>query len=107
MKDLHVLRVWSFLPLCAMSSPAWVDTLDNANAALPAQTDSCTRTAGTNKLSSIDSTFGTPSIAYDARGNIDSESRSGGITVTIGYGRLTSCARTSEVGLVQLYNGLG
>ena len=80
-----------------------------ANDNTPAQTDSYTRTAGTNKLASIDSTFGTRSIQYDARGNTLGETRSGGISVTTGYdgyGRLTSLTRTGEEDQTNIYNGM-
>ena len=81
----------------------------NANDNTPAQTDIYTRAAGTNKLASIDGTFGTRSIAYDNRGNTLGETRSGGIAVTTaydGYGRLTSLIRTGEDSRAHVYNGL-
>ena len=81
----------------------------NANDNAPAQTDIYTRTAGTNKLASIDGSFGTRSITYDARGNTQSETRSGGIAVTTGYdgyGRLTNFTRTGEEDQNNIYNGM-
>jgi RHS repeat-associated protein len=80
-----------------------------ANDNTPAQTDSYTRAAGTNKLSSITGTFGVRSILYDARGNTQSESRSGGIAVTTaydGHGRLISYARTGDASQTNGYNGM-
>ena len=80
-----------------------------ANDNAPAQTDIYTRTAGTNRLASIDGTFGNRSITYDARGNTQSEARSGGIAVTTaydGYGRLTSLTRTGEEDQTNIYNGM-
>jgi RHS repeat-associated protein len=80
-----------------------------ANDNAPAQTDIYTRTAGTNKLASIDGTFGNRNITYDARGNTLGEIRSGGISVTTaydGYGRLTSLTRTGEEDQANIYNGM-
>jgi RHS repeat-associated protein len=80
-----------------------------ANDNIAAQTDSYTRTAGTNRLASITGTFGVRSIIYDARGNTQSESRSGGIAVSTaydGHGRLISYARTGDVSQTNGYNGM-
>lgn len=86
-----------------------VERRTGANDNAPAQTDIYTRNAGTNRLASIDVTFGNRSITYDARGNTQSESRSGGISVTTaydGHGRLTNFTRTGEEDQTNIYNGM-
>jgi YD repeat-containing protein len=86
-----------------------VERRTGANDNAPAQTDIYTRTAGTNKLASIDGTFGNRSITYDARGSTLGETRSGGIAVTTscdGHGRLIGFTRTGEEDQTNVYNGM-
>jgi YD repeat-containing protein len=62
-----------------------------------------------NRLEAITGPGGTRSFTYDARGNLTSETRPGGVTVSAGYdgyGRLTSYARTGEDSLSHSYNGM-
>jgi YD repeat-containing protein len=85
------------------------DRRTNATDANPAESDIFTRSAGTNRTASIATPSGTRSITPDARGNLLSETRPGGITVTAGYdghGRLISYARSGDRSLTHVYNGL-
>jgi YD repeat-containing protein len=74
----------------------------------PANTDTYTTTAGTNRLASITSAAGTRAISYDARGNTLSETRPASVSVSAaydGYARLTSYAQ-GGTSLAHVYNGL-
>jgi RHS repeat-associated protein len=75
----------------------------------PVSTDTYTTTAGTNRLASISTAAGTRALAYDARGNLATDTRPGAVTATTGYdgyARLTSYARTGEASLSFTYNGM-
>jgi RHS repeat-associated protein len=81
----------------------------NAGDATPAESDSYTRTPGTNRLASVTMPSGTRSIAYDNRGNPSSEARPGSVSVTTaydGHARLISYTRTGDPNLSHIYNGL-
>jgi RHS repeat-associated protein len=81
----------------------------NAADASASETDLYTRTAGTNRLASLSTPAGLRSLTPDARGNLISESRPGGIAVNAGYdghGRLVSYTRTGNPNLTHSYNGL-
>jgi RHS repeat-associated protein len=74
-------------------------------------TETYTLTPGTNRLSSISDDAGTRSIQYDARGNMQSESRTGNVSITVtalydGHARLISLARTGEDTQANVYNGM-
>jgi YD repeat-containing protein len=80
-----------------------------ATDALPASTDTYTKTPGTNRLASIGTAAGTRALSYDARGNLSAETRPGAITANAsydGYARLTSYVRTGEASLSFTYNGM-
>jgi RHS repeat-associated protein len=86
-----------------------VERRTNATDVNPAQTDSYTRTANSNRLASITGVSGTRSFAYDARGNLLGETRPSSISVTTvydGHGRLTSYTRTGDATQSNVYNGL-
>jgi RHS repeat-associated protein len=81
----------------------------NAADVSAAQTDSYALLAGTNRLASITTPSGTRSITPDARGNMATETRPSGVTVSAGYdgyARLTSYASSGTISLTHLYNGL-
>jgi RHS repeat-associated protein len=81
----------------------------NATDVNPTERDIFTRTVGTNRTASIALPSGTRSITPDARGNLASETRPGGINVTAGYdghGRLISYSRSGDRSLTHVYNGL-
>jgi RHS repeat-associated protein len=62
-----------------------------------------------NRLNAITSPAGTRNMSYDARGNLITETRPGGISIIAGYdgyGRLTSYSRTGEASLAHVYNGM-
>jgi RHS repeat-associated protein len=62
-----------------------------------------------NRLNAITSPAGTRNMSYDARGNLITDTRPGGISIIAGYdgyGRLTSYARTGEASLAHVYNGM-
>jgi YD repeat-containing protein len=73
-----------------------VERRTTATTAAATQTDSYTRTTGTNRLASIvtsGTATGTRSISYDARGNTATETRPSAVTVSTsydGHGRLLS-----------------
>jgi RHS repeat-associated protein len=74
-------------------------------------TETYALTPGTNRLSSISGDAGTRSIQYDARGNMQSESRTGNVSITVtalydGHARLISLARTGEDTQTNVYNGM-
>jgi RHS repeat-associated protein len=80
-----------------------------ATDASAAQTDSYSKTAGTNRLASIMLPAGTRSFTYDNRGNPSAESRPGSVAVSVGYdgyARLTSYTRTGDATQTNVYNGL-
>jgi RHS repeat-associated protein len=86
-----------------------VETRTAANDPLPASSDVYSTTSGTNRLASITTPAGLRSISYDARGNPTSEARPAGQSVALaydGYGRLLSYARSGEVSLTHVYNGM-
>jgi RHS repeat-associated protein len=86
-----------------------VEYRTNAGDATPVATDSYTRTSGTNRLASVTSAAGSRTITYDGRGNTDTETRPGGISVAVaydGHGRLISYTRTSDLSQTNSYNGL-
>jgi RHS repeat-associated protein len=65
-------------------------------------------TPGTNRLASITVPSGNRSITPDARGNMQSETRPGGLTVTTGYdghARLVSYTSSGTTSLSHVYNG--
>ena len=65
--------------------------------------------AGTNRLAQVTTPAGTRNYTHDARGNMLTETRPGGVTVSAGYdgqGRLVSYSRSGEAGLAHVYNGL-
>ena len=71
-------------------------------------TDTYSYATATNQLASIANASGTRSFGYDARGNLASESRPGGISATTtydSYGRLTGYVRTDVGTLSFVYNG--
>jgi RHS repeat-associated protein len=81
----------------------------NAADTVAAETDSYALLAGTNRLTSITMPSGTRSITPDARGNLASETRPGGVTVSAGYdgyARLTSYASSGTASFAHVYNGL-
>jgi YD repeat-containing protein len=75
----------------------------------PVETDTYTRTTGTNRLASVAKPSGTRSITYDARGNTASETRPASVSVSTtydGYARLTGYTRTGDPSQTIGYNGL-
>ena len=73
-----------------------------------ASTETASYTTGTNQLASITNAAGTRTLAYDARGNLASESRPGSVSVATtydGYGRLTGYTRDDVGARTFVYNG--
>jgi YD repeat-containing protein len=76
-----------------------------------ATTESYRTDYGSNQLDQITSPNGTRSFVYDARGNMQSESRTGNASTTVtalydGHARLISLARTGEDTQGNVYNGM-
>ncbi|UKK86175.1 RHS repeat protein [Sphingopyxis sp. BSN-002] len=76
----------------------------------PAETDTYTRTSGTNRIASVaPAGGGTRGFTHDARGNLIGETRPGGPSLTLGYdghARLASYAVAGAETQAMLYNGL-
>ena len=74
-----------------------------------AAVDRYTLAPGSNRLAKIVTPNGNRTLGYDPRGNMLTEARPGGITVSAGYdgqGRLISYARSGEASLTHVYNGM-
>jgi RHS repeat-associated protein len=74
-----------------------------------ATTETYQTTFRSNRLNSINGPAGTRSFTYDARGNLLTDTRPGGLSIAAaydGHGRLTSYARSGEAALSHVYNGL-
>jgi YD repeat-containing protein len=71
--------------------------------------DRYTLAAGSNRLARVTTPAGNRDFTYDHRGNLVSETRPGGISVSTaydGYGRLTGYVRSGEANLTHVYNGM-
>lgn len=77
---------------------------------VPTESDSYTRTSGTNRIASVAlAGGGTRSFTHDARGNLTAETRPGGPSITIGYdgyARLASYSIAGAETQAMLYNGI-
>lgn len=85
-----------------------VERRTNVGDLTPAETDTYTKTSGTNRLASVAMPAGTRSFTHDARGNLTGEALPGGGTVTLaydGHARLTAYAATGAPGQAMTYNG--
>ena len=84
-----------------------VERRTTANAASPSQTDTYTKAPGTNRLTGITGAAGNRAFSLDARGNLITETRSDGTSVTVTYdGRGRLVAYTSGgASQTMTYNG--
>ena len=62
-----------------------VERRTSVSDASPAQSDTYSRTSGTNRIASVVLPGGTCAFTHDARGNLVGETRPGGPSLTLGY----------------------
>ena len=86
-----------------------VERRTNVSDTSPAESDTYTRTSGTNRIASVaPASGGTRGFTHDARGNLIGEVRPGGPSLTLGYdghARLASYAVAGVETQAMLYNG--
>lgn len=86
-----------------------VDLRLQAGDALPVSSSIYAYASGSNRLASITGANDSRTLSYDTRGNLITDTRSGGAAITAAYdgqGRLISYARSGEASLSHVYNGL-